>query len=71
MVTPVPASVPEGVEDVGWRAAATRASKNVVRHRVTMSAGSLAYHWFLSMFPAVIAILGFLALVQIAPHGVT
>jgi membrane protein len=36
-----------------------------------MSAGSLAYHWFLSMFPAVIAILGFLALVQIDSHGVT
>lgn len=71
MVTPAPASVPAGAKDVGWRASATRASKNVVRHRVTMSAGSLAYHWFLSMFPAVIAILGFLALVQIDPHGVT
>jgi membrane protein len=58
-------------QDLGWRAAAMQASKNVVRHRVTISAGSLAYHWFLSMFPAVIAILGFLGLVQIDTHGVT
>ena len=71
MMAPVPANVPAGTENVGWRVAATRASGNIVRHRVTMSAGSLAYHWFLSMFPAVIAILGFLALVQIDPHGVT
>ena len=71
MVTLLPASAPAGAEDVGWRTTVKRASKKIVRHRVTMSAGSLAYHWFLSMFPAVIAILGFLAVVRIDPHGVT
>ena len=54
-----------------WRATFKNTAKKLVRDRVSMSAGSLAYHWFMSMFPAVIAILGLLALVHIDAHGVT
>ena len=62
------------VEPIGkasWRATFKNTAKKLVRDRVSMSAGSLAYHWFMSMFPAVIAILGLLALVHIDAHGVT
>ena len=54
-----------------WRATSKNTAKKLVRDRVSMSAGSLAYHWFLSIFPAVIAILGLFALVHIDAHGVT
>jgi membrane protein len=55
----------------GWRATLQQTSRKIVRDRVSMSAGSLAYHWFLALFPAVIAILGFLALIRASTHVVT
>jgi len=56
---------------VGWRAVLTRTTTKLVTDRVSLSAGSLAYHWFLALFPAVIAVLGVLALVRASQHVVT
>jgi membrane protein len=52
----------------GWKATLKQTSQKIVRDRVSMSAGSLAYHWFLALFPAVIAILGVLGLVRASTH---
>jgi membrane protein len=62
---------PELVGTVNWRETIKRTAEQLVRHRVSMSAGSLAYHWFLAIFPAIIAVLGSLSLVRIDAHGVT
>ncbi len=57
-------STPLEIGGSGWGATFRRTLREFKTDRCTMTAGSLAYSWFLALFPALIALLGVASLVQ-------
>jgi len=60
-----PVGVASGGGGTGWKATLVQMRAHIKRDRVSVSAGSLAYHGFLAFFPAIIAALGVLTLMNL------
>lgn len=70
---PASREAPPDVADVtarDWKVAISYVRRHMVRDRVSVAAGAFAYRWFLSLFPAVIALLAVTSLLAV-PRSVT
>lgn len=56
---------PLDIPPAGWKNTVKRAAKKFSLDRCTMAAGSLAYHWFFALFPAVVAAIGVISLIHL------
>jgi membrane protein len=65
-----PDALPE-ITKLGRGKTLKRILKKFKFDRASMTAGSLAYHWFLALFPALIAALGVIALIHIGSGTLT
>ena len=55
---------PLDLAPVDWKSTAKRTLKEIKEDRVTLIAAGMAYYWFLALFPAVIALVGVLGLID-------
>jgi membrane protein len=66
-----PPDSPPEISGSGWKAAFKRATKKSKADRVPMMAGSITYHSFLGLFPALIALIGVMQLIGVSTSFVT
>jgi len=56
---------PLDLEPADWKATVKRTIKEIKQDRVTLTAGGLAYYWFLSIFPLIIAAVALVTLLEL------